>query len=71
MVRLKRSKRPLVDIEYLRIAAVLPLLFVDYLFAVAFSHARGNLALRLILIAVFLLVNAIGIRHFWRRIPVR
>src|SRR5262249_59544562 len=37
MVWLKRSKKPQIDSQYIRVAAVFPLLFVGYLFAGAIS----------------------------------
>jgi hypothetical protein len=71
MIWIKQSKRPRLDAQYLRVAAVFPLLFVDYLFAVALSVSRGSLLLFLCFGSGFLLVNSLAIRHFWRSIPVQ
>jgi hypothetical protein len=70
MVWRKRSKKPALDANYRRVAAVIPLLFVDYLFAVAISWSRGNLLLCLTLASTCLIANLLAIRHFWRSIPV-
>jgi hypothetical protein len=70
MVWRKRSTKLWLDANYLRVAAVIPLLFVDYLFAVAISWFRGNLLLCLTLASTCLVVNLLAIRHFWRSIPV-
>ena len=75
MVWLKRSKNTSnselwLDANYLRVAAVVPLLFVDYLFAVAISISRTNLTLYSTFAITCLVVNFLAIRHFWRSIPV-
>jgi NADH:ubiquinone oxidoreductase subunit 6 (subunit J) len=76
MVWLKRSKNtnksgPWLDANYLRVAAVVPLLFVDYLFAVAISISRANLILYSAFGITCLVVNLLAIRHFWRSIPAK
>jgi hypothetical protein len=71
MVWLKRSKKLQFDSHYLRIAAVVPLLFVDYLFAVAISISRANPLLCVALAITCLVMNLFAIRHFWRSIPVK
>ena len=70
IVWLKRSKTSWLDANCVRIAAVIPLLFVDYLFAVVLSWSRGNLLLCLTLGGTGLVVNLLAVRHFWRSIPV-
>jgi hypothetical protein len=70
MVWLKRSKKPWLDANYLRVATVIPLLLVDYLFAVAISWSRGNLLLCSTFGSTCLVVNLLAIRLFWRSIPV-
>jgi hypothetical protein len=71
MVWLKRSKQPWLDANYLRVAAVVPLLFVDYLFAVAISWTRTNLILCFTFGITCLVMNLLAVRHFWRSIPSR
>ena len=69
MVWLKRSKKPQIDGQYIRVAAVFPLLFVDYLFAVAISWSRADLVRCTGLVITCLALNLLAIRHYWRSIP--
>jgi hypothetical protein len=70
MVWLKRSKKPQIGGQYIRVAAVFPLLFVDYLFAVAISWSRANLLQCAGLVITCLAFNLIAARHFWSSIPI-
>jgi hypothetical protein len=70
MVWLKRSEKLPSDGQYLRVAAVFPLLFVDYLFAIAISWSRTDLVRCAGLVITCLALNLLAIRRFWRSIPI-